>query len=160
MGLIIYNNYQAKNFQMKNILFIQIVLIMIFSIAACKKNDLSRSADSNTSTIDPQAIIGKWNVTDIATTMKSKDSKVTTTNRKITNQHWEFKGDGYLHIQSGSSFETIQYKIMNSNRIILSYKNAVDTLELTINTNKLTFLENKLLYNGNTLNESVNLVQD
>lgn len=145
---------------MKNILFIQIVLIMIFSIAACKKNDLSRSADSNTSTIDPQAIIGKWNVTDIATTMKSKDSKVTTTNRKITNQHWEFKGDGYLHIQSGSSFETIQYKIMNSNRIILSYKNAVDTLELTINTNKLTFLENKLLYNGNTLNESVNLVQD
>jgi hypothetical protein len=145
---------------MKNILYILVVLVSVVSVEACKKSDLSRSADSVTSTINPQAIIGKWNVTDIATTIKSKDSKVTNTNRLITNQQWEFKANGYLQIQSGPSFETIQYKIINSNRIILSYKNAIDTLELIIKTNKLTFSENKVLYNGNTSNESVDLIQN
>ena len=138
---------------MKKLSYILFVLLMV-STYSCKKGDLNKSIN-NAAAVEQPSIIGKWTITNMTVTLTHKDSKISNNTAKPTEssaakQQWEFKSDGNLYIQNGLSALIIPYQRPNAGKIILSYKNVPDTLDVTIKLNKVLFTENKILANGKT----------
>jgi hypothetical protein len=149
---------------MKKSLSILFILLTVVAINSCRKNDIQKATDNATSSVKQQSVVGKWTVTNMTVTITNKDSKATNTSKSSepasAKQQWEFNADGNLYIQHGLSTATIPYQIVTAGKIILSYKNASDTLDVSTSPNKVILTESKILPNGKISNMILELGQN
>ena len=134
----------------KAIYLIGIILVSNFSYS-CKKADLDRSGKNVSSTAVHQSIEGEWFVSTIMVTKKSRGMTTVDTSNSggtTSRQNWSFGADGHLIIHNGKSSMTIPYRLINNTKLVLSYKEQNDTLELRKSPDGITFSDNKVLPNG------------
>ena len=148
---------------MRNKVYILFALMTSVVLSSCKKNGIHDSIIDTHPLVTQTSIIGKWALTNMTITIKDRDAKTANAPRSmpsLSRQQWEFKTDGNLYVQNGSSVATIPYTTTSAGKIVLSYKNRPDTLDVGVGLNKITLLENKILANGSRSTVALELTQN
>ena len=146
---------------MKNKIF-AIPFLLTILISSCAKNGASTVASDPSRSTSAIVVTGKWmagNQTDVLTGPDAKTAASSNSFAMPLN-NWEFNPNGTLTMHNGSSSISMSFKLLPNNKIVLSFKNAVDTMEISrSDINKIKLTEIKKLKNGGTLTESLELGQ-
>jgi hypothetical protein len=130
-------------------------IVVIFS---CKKNNTSTPASDGSPSANVMVVTGDWNMVRTAFSNLKKGSAAPLFSQSGTAEtaSWNFSPDGRLYI--GSAAESLGYKLLDNNRLVLVYKSTSDSMTIIkTSDHQLTLSATKILPNGKSLIESVDL---
>jgi len=128
-------------------------------IYACNKSGISVKTDNNSpSKLTESNLIGGWSITNATTSVSSSDGR-NSTQMEFPTKFWEFKSDGKLYIQYKAGQIAVSYKILDGNKMILTYDHVTQTMVVKTEGNKLILSEERILKNNNNYEELIELTR-
>jgi hypothetical protein len=140
---------------------ISLIVISFVVIISCKKaNEAITLPLSNVATISSVAsVFGPWRVANGSWSITGQGEKSYKNFTGLATDQYDFKPDGLLYIQEGNGTDTVEYNIIEGNRIVFKFKNSsTDTMQvIQLDARKIFFYEEKILGDGSKLTLTKNL---
>jgi hypothetical protein len=139
------------------------ILIPLFigvAVASCSKKD---GTAVNPKLLAPAASVvltGEWKAGTQQDVVTSSNPGITpvSTSTDMPFSNWEFREDGTLNMGNGSSNLSMKFSSLPGNKIVLTFRNIQDTMEiLPQESNRIVLKEVKKRLDGKILTETLQL---